>query len=87
MPDSSPPVCENCKPGKTTDEREAALDKLDCQTAHDTCTSKADPGMKPSGILNSSQGPSTTRRCCRRERVLRKDRVWQGVEGTRQSTC
>ncbi|CAB1115796.1 unnamed protein product [Ectocarpus sp. CCAP 1310/34] len=30
MPDSAPPICENCKPGKATDEREAAIEKMDC---------------------------------------------------------
>ncbi|CAM9147601.1 unnamed protein product [Ectocarpus sp. 13 AM-2016] len=33
MPDSAPPVCENCKPGKATDEREAAIEKMDCQAS------------------------------------------------------
>ncbi|CAM9612604.1 unnamed protein product [Hapterophycus canaliculatus] len=35
MTGTSPPACENCKPGKATDEREAALDKLDCQATYD----------------------------------------------------
>lgn len=31
MTGSTPPVCENCKPGNATDERKKAVDQPDCQ--------------------------------------------------------
>ena len=37
MTASNPPVCENCKPGEATKERQEAVEGLDCQV--NTCVS------------------------------------------------